>query len=198
MWSPPTRTVAAHPSASRVAPGRHPQASPAPTGSLPRRWSAIITPTSPTTVSSAPGGWRQRHAAPEGLSRWHALHSPSGPHAGQTKLPHRPHTAWDGRPCSPHSASCTSTGLPAEAPAPASPGRGERGKGRGRLTWAALLKRVFDADVFVCTACGGRRRVVAVLTGPGGVGSLLRHLGLPDVPLGVAPARGLAQEAWQH
>ena len=33
-----------------------------------------------------------------------------------------------------------------------------------RLSWAALLARVFDIDISVCTACGGRLRIIATLT----------------------------------
>jgi hypothetical protein len=40
--------------------------------------------------------------------------------------------------------------------------------------------------------------VLAVLTAPSGVKRLLRHLGLPEEPVGVAPARGPPQEAWLH
>ena len=58
-----------------------------------------------------------------------------------------------------------------------------------RLDQATLLKRSFDFDVFTCPGCGGRRRVLAVLKGPG-VKEVLRHLGLPTVPLPLASARG--------
>ena len=33
-----------------------------------------------------------------------------------------------------------------------------------RLGWAALLARVFAADLSGCPACGGRLRIVAALT----------------------------------
>ena len=32
------------------------------------------------------------------------------------------------------------------------------------LSWAALLARVFDIDISVCSACGGRLRIIATLT----------------------------------
>ena len=35
---------------------------------------------------------------------------------------------------------------------------------RRRLGWAALLARVFAVDVMLCTTCGGRLRLVAVLS----------------------------------
>jgi len=37
--------------------------------------------------------------------------------------------------------------------------------GAGRLSWAALMKRVFEIDVLLCPRCGGRRRIVAGYTG---------------------------------
>jgi hypothetical protein len=50
-----------------------------------------------------------------------------------------------------------------------------RRKQRGWIQ-ATLVKRSFDFDVFTCRGCGGRRRGVAVLKGPG-VKEVLRHLG---------------------
>ena len=35
------------------------------------------------------------------------------------------------------------------------------------------------ADVFACARCGGRRRVLASLTAPGGVHAILEHLAWP-------------------
>jgi hypothetical protein len=66
-----------------------------------------------------------------------------------------------------------------------------------RLDQATLLKRSFDFDVFTCRGCGGRRRVLAVLRGPG-VKEVLRHLGWPTVPLPLASARGRPQGEWLH
>ena len=37
---------------------------------------------------------------------------------------------------------------------------------RRRLGWAALLARVFAVDVMLCTTCGGRLRLVAVMSDP--------------------------------
>jgi len=65
-----------------------------------------------------------------------------------------------------------------------------------RLDWAGLLRRSFALDVFACGRCGGRRRVLAYLTAPGGVRAILEHLGLPTLPGRLAPARGPPQNAW--
>jgi hypothetical protein len=59
-----------------------------------------------------------------------------------------------------------------------------------RLDWADLLSRTFDLDVFACVRCGGRRRVLAYVTAPGGVGAMVEHLGLPTASAHLAPARG--------
>jgi hypothetical protein len=65
-----------------------------------------------------------------------------------------------------------------------------------RLDWAGLLRRNFAVDVFACGRCGGRRRVLAYLTAPGGVRDILEHLGLPTQPGRLAPARGPPQNSW--
>ena len=64
-----------------------------------------------------------------------------------------------------------------------------------RLDWAGLLRRTFALDVWACVRCGGRRRVLAYLTAPGGVRAIVEHLGLPSWPTPLAPAQGPAQLA---
>ena len=49
-----------------------------------------------------------------------------------------------------------------------------------RLPWAALLQRVYAIDVFVCTGCGGRRRIIAAITQPAFAVAILTHLGLEN------------------
>ncbi|RKG89844.1 ATP-dependent helicase HrpA [Corallococcus sp. CA049B] len=51
-------------------------------------------------------------------------------------------------------------------------------------------------DVWACARCGGRLRVLAYLTAPGGVSSILEHLGLPSEPAKRAPAQGPPHLAW--
>ena len=65
-----------------------------------------------------------------------------------------------------------------------------------RVDWAELLRRTFAFDVFTCQRCGGRRRVLAYLTAPGGVRAILEHWGLPSWPAQLAPAQGPPQLAW--
>jgi hypothetical protein len=59
-----------------------------------------------------------------------------------------------------------------------------------RIDWASLLRRVFKVDVLCCKKCGGRMKVIAVIEEPSAIEKILRHLGLPPVPLSTAPARG--------
>lgn len=63
--------------------------------------------------------------------------------------------------------------------------------------FARYLERSFDFDVFTYPGCGGRRRVLAVLKGPG-IKEVLRHLGLPTVPFPLASARSPPQREWLH
>jgi len=68
-----------------------------------------------------------------------------------------------------------------------------------RIPWAELLMRVFREDVLACP-CGGRRVVLAYLTQPGPVKTILDHLGLPSTGPPLAPARFIAgpvEETWQ-
>ena len=58
-----------------------------------------------------------------------------------------------------------------------------------RATWAELLKRVFEIDVLTCTYCGGKRKLIALLTDGAVVRSILEHLGLPSEAPTLAPAR---------
>jgi hypothetical protein len=58
-----------------------------------------------------------------------------------------------------------------------------------------LLRRTFDFDVLACVRCGGRRRVLAYVSEPGGVRAILEHLGLPTAGAWLAPARGPLQAA---
>ena len=58
-----------------------------------------------------------------------------------------------------------------------------------RPTWAELMKRVFEIDVLHCPHCGGRRRLIALITDSLVARRILRHLDLPSEPPPPAPAR---------
>ena len=61
-----------------------------------------------------------------------------------------------------------------------------------RMTWARLLKRVFDIDVEQC-ACGGKLKLIAVIEEPAVIEKILTHLGLSPQPPPIAPARKRAE-----
>ena len=48
-----------------------------------------------------------------------------------------------------------------------------------RLSWARLLKRVFDIDLEHCPNCGGALKIIAAIVEPPVIARLLAHLGLP-------------------
>ena len=56
--------------------------------------------------------------------------------------------------------------------------------------WAELLQRCFSIDVLSCPACGGRMRLVALVTDPKSTRRFLRGLGEPTEPPAREPARG--------
>jgi hypothetical protein len=51
------------------------------------------------------------------------------------------------------------------------------------------LRRVFEIDALVCGHCGGRRKLIALVTRPDAIRAILAHLGLPLAPIPLAPAR---------
>jgi hypothetical protein len=59
------------------------------------------------------------------------------------------------------------------------------------LTWAQRLKRVFEIDIRVCPHCGGTLRVIADITDPAAIKTILDHLQLkrPQTPPGQAPRK---------
>ena len=56
------------------------------------------------------------------------------------------------------------------------------------MSWARLLKRVFDIHIERC-ACGGNLKFVAVIEQPDVIEKILTHLGLSPQPPPIAPAR---------
>jgi len=61
--------------------------------------------------------------------------------------------------------------------------------GRARMSWARLLKRVFDLDVERCGQCGGKMRIITAIEEPAVIERILTHLGLSAQPPPRAPAR---------
>ena len=65
--------------------------------------------------------------------------------------------------------------------APAAVPERSRKRERPRLDWASLQRRTFEADVWACP-CGGRRRVLAVVTSRRTAEEVLSNLGLMPRP----------------
>ncbi|MEI8079284.1 MAG: transposase, partial [bacterium] len=62
---------------------------------------------------------------------------------------------------------------------------------RKKLRWAALIKRIYDADPLICPKCGGKMKLIAALnprTNGATIEAILRHAGLwRDVPARAPP-----------
>ena len=56
----------------------------------------------------------------------------------------------------------------ADAPHPSAP---------ARISWARLLKRVFDIDIEQCFQCSGTLKIIAALVDPAVIAKILTHLG---------------------
>jgi len=57
------------------------------------------------------------------------------------------------------------------------------------MSWARLLKRVFDIDIEHCPQCGGSLKIIAAIEAPAVIERILTHLGLAAQPPPRTPAR---------
>jgi hypothetical protein len=64
-----------------------------------------------------------------------------------------------------------------------------------RLSWARLLKRVFEIDLEHCPNCGGEPKIIAAILEQPVIEKILRHLGLQGRAPPRAPARGWQRQA---
>ena len=64
-----------------------------------------------------------------------------------------------------------------------------------RLSWAKLLKRVFEIDMERCPNCGGELKIIAAILEAPVIERILMHLGLQARAPPRAPARGQALQA---
>ena len=58
-----------------------------------------------------------------------------------------------------------------------------------RISWARLLKRVFDIDIEQCPHCGGTLKIIAAILESSAITKILDHLGLPVRALPRTPAQ---------
>ena len=58
-----------------------------------------------------------------------------------------------------------------------------------RMSWACLLKGVFDIELEYCPRCGGRLKIIAALVDPAVITKILTHLHLPARAPPRSPAR---------
>jgi putative transposase len=58
-----------------------------------------------------------------------------------------------------------------------------------RMSWARLLKRIFDIDMEHCSNCGGALKIIAAIEDPPVIVKILTHLGIPTRAPPRAPAR---------
>ena len=59
-----------------------------------------------------------------------------------------------------------------------------------RLSWARLLKRVFEIDLEHCPNCGGKLKIILAIVEAPVIERILTHLGLQARAPARAPARG--------
>ncbi len=64
-----------------------------------------------------------------------------------------------------------------------------------RMSWARLLKRVFEIDLEHCPNCGGDLKIIAAIRESAVIERILTHLGLQARAPPRAPARGQMQHA---
>ena len=60
------------------------------------------------------------------------------------------------------------------------------------ISWARLLKRVFNIDMERCPNCQGRLTIIAAIEDPSTIAKILKHLGLPARAPPRAPAKNPA------
>ena len=60
---------------------------------------------------------------------------------------------------------------------------------QARMSWARLLKRVFEIDIEHCPHCGGNLKILAAIEDPAVIVGILTHLNLPARAPPRSPAR---------
>ena len=62
--------------------------------------------------------------------------------------------------------------------------------GPKRMSWARLLKRVFNIDISQCPRCSGKMKILAAIEDPKVIRKILDHLGIPSSPPKLGSSRG--------
>jgi hypothetical protein len=101
--------------------------------------------------------------------RYHGVLAPNSPQRPQV-------TALARQPAPPMPKAANAS--PASARSPA------------RTLWAVLLARIFEILPLRCALCGAQMRLIAFVTEPPAVKTILAHLGEPTTPPQLARARG--------
>jgi len=113
------------------------------------------------------------------LTRYHGVFAPNSPFRKAVV----PGSANPARKKSTHAATAIPAELPVDRAPPTAP-----------LTWAERLKRVFDIDLSVCPLCGGTLRVIADVTDPDTIRTILEHL-KQRAPPRLSPRRALPSDS---
>ena len=71
--------------------------------------------------------------------------------------------------------------------------RKTRGSIKNRILWAALLARTFGLKMEICPDCGGRMKIIAVVTDPVSVKTYLEGVGLDSKIPKLKPPRAPPQ-----
>lgn len=69
----------------------------------------------------------------------------------------------------------------------------ERASNSKRISWARLLKRVFEIDISICSTCSGNVKVISAILEQNVARRILGHLKLPVEPPRIASARAPPQ-----
>jgi hypothetical protein len=101
--------------------------------------------------------------------RYHGVLAPNSPQRAQVSA-----LARQSAPSMPNAADAS----PAPARSPA------------RYLWAVLLARIYEILPLRCGLCGAQMRLIAFVTDPPALTTILAHLGEPTTPPEVAHARG--------
>ena len=68
---------------------------------------------------------------------------------------------------------------------------------RARLTWAALIRRVYEIDPLLCPFCGAQMKIIAFILDRASVRRILEHLQMPaQRPEPLAHSPPLHDELW--